>query len=366
MTEKRKNLLVVALFALLIFGFAIWCILRPADAVSKSERRNLAQFPELSLSSVLDGSFMTKFESYTLDQFPLRDSFRRLKALTLRDVLGKKDDHDIYLAEGYAAKLDFPMQEDSLDHAADRFTWIYETYLRENAAQIVLATIPDKNDFLAAENGYPSMDYEAFDAALHEKMPWAEQVDLTPTLTLDSYYHTDIHWRQEALIDMARLLAEQLGVNAAQEYETVELQTPFYGVYCGQSALNLAPDVLRYLQNDTLRACTLYDYETDKTTWLYDLDAAESADPYALFLFGSKSLLTIENPNADTNRELVIFRDSFGSSLAPLLAEGYAKITLVDIRYLAPERLDTWIDFAQKDVLFLYSTPVLNHSETIK
>ena len=34
-----------------------------------------------------------------------------------------------------------------------------------------------------------------------------------------------------------------------------------------------------------------------------------------------------------TDRELVIFRDSFASSLAPLLMEQYAKITLVDIRY---------------------------------
>ena len=40
-----------------------------------------------------------------------------------------------------------------------------------------------------------------------------------------------------------------------------------------------------------------------------------------MFLSGSKSLLTITNPSADTDRELVIFRDSFASSLAPLLTE---------------------------------------------
>ena len=85
-----------------------------------------------------------------------------------------------------------------------------------------------------------------------------------------------------------------------------------------------------------------------------------------MFLGGTKALLTIENPNAETDRELVIFRDSFGSSLVPLLAEGYAKITLIDIRYIAPARLGKWVDFSGKDVLFLYSTPVLNSSETIK
>lgn len=77
------------------------------------------------------------------------------------------------------------------------------------------------------------------------------------------------------------------------------------------------------------------------------------------------SLLTIENPHA-ADRELIVFRDSFGSSLVPLLAEGYRRITLVDIRYLASARLADFIEFNGQDVLFLYSVPVLNNSETLK
>lgn len=90
---------------------------------------------------------------------------------------------------------------------------------------------------------------------------------------------------------------------------------PFYGVYCGQSALPLAPDTLRYLTSETLLGCTVYDYETDSTGPVYDLPALEGEDPYSVFLSGSKSLLTITNPSADTDRELVIFRDSFASAL---------------------------------------------------
>ena len=76
--------------------------------------------------------------------------------------------------------------------------------------------------------------------------------------------------------------------------------------------------------------------------------------------------ITIENPNATTGKELIIFRDSFGSSLAPLLVEGYEKITLVDIRYLRSDMLSKFITFENQDVLFLYSTLVLNNSETLK
>ena len=104
--EKRKNLAVVCLSAAFLLGFLIWGLCKPDDAVSVSERRKLAQKPELTLSSVLRGEFMTKFETYTLDQFPLRDSFRQLKAVTLLDVLQEKDNNGIYVADGYAAKLD--------------------------------------------------------------------------------------------------------------------------------------------------------------------------------------------------------------------------------------------------------------------
>ena len=62
----------------------------------------------------------------------------------------------------------------------------------------------------------------------------------------------------------------------------------------------------------------------------------------------------------------MIFRDSFGSSLAPYFTECYRKITLVDTRYLASELVGRFVEFDDQDVLFLYSTPVLNNSVTLK
>ena len=322
--EKRKNLAVVCLSAAFLLGFLIWGLCKPDDAVSVSERRKLAQKPELTLSSVLRGEFMTKFETYTLDQFPLRDSFRRLKAVTLLDVLQEKDNNGIYLADGYAAKLDPSIDEASVQHAADRFRLVYDRYLAGTDAKVYAAVIPDKNAFLARQNGYPAYDPAELSALLAQSMPYASMIDLTPALSLDSYYHTDLHWRQEALLPVARTLAKALGVTLTE------------------------------------------DYETGSELPVYDLQQLAGEDAYAVFLSGSKALLTITNPAAKTDRELVVFRDSFASSLTPLLAGAYAKITLVDIRYLQPERLGTWLTFDTQDVLFLYSAPVLNSSETIR
>ena len=366
MSEKIKNIVSVLLVAVFILGFSVWSILLPDAEESTSERRHLAQFPAVSADSILSGKFMTDFEDWSLDQFPLRDSFRTLKAFTAFYLLRQKDNNDIYIAGGQAAKLDYPMHADSLDYAASRFTWIYENLLKDADTRVWLSVVPDKNYFLAAANGYPSMDYAAFVAALREKMPYADYVDILDALSIDDYYTTDAHWRQEKLSAVAAKLADALGITVETDYDAVTSDVPFYGVYYGQSALPLPADKLIYLTNETLQNCRVYDFETGDYIAVYDTDMLTGKDPYQAFLSGSKSLLTIENPAATNDRELILFRDSFGSSIAPLLASGYAKITLVDIRYVSPNMLGRFLDFTGKDVLFLYSTSVLNSSETMK
>jgi hypothetical protein len=99
---------------------------------------------------------------------------------------------------------------------------------------------------------------------------------------------------------------------------------------------------------------------------LYDMVKASGKDPYDMFLSGELSKVVIENPNAKTDKELIVFRDSYGRSILPLLAEDYAKITVLDIRYAHPMMLLAGIEFENQDVLFLYSTLVLNNSSELK
>ena len=85
---------------------------------------------------------------------------------------------------------------------------------------------------------------------------------------------------------------------------------------------------------------------------MYDKDKLSSRDLYDVFLSGPVSVLTVENPAANTDKELIVFRDSFGSSMVPLLIPGYAKVTLVDIRYLPADKLGEFVEFGNQDVLF--------------
>ena len=70
--------------------------------------------------------------------------------------------------------------------------------------------------------------------------------------------------------------------------------------------------------------------------------------------------------NTSSNKELIVFRDSYGSSLIPLMVDGYKSITVVDTRYISSSMLSNYIDFNNKDILFLYSTLLINDSFTLK
>lgn len=273
----------------------------------------------------------------------------------------------VYVYEGYAAATDAPWDEKSLELAAHRFQHLIETYFGGSGYRFCLSVVPDKAQFTRPPEGYVPADASETADWLATRLP-VQAVDIASLLTLEDYYRTDPHWRQETLLPVAQRLAEALHVTLPEDREETlcALAGEFHGSYWGKTAETLAADTLSYLTDDVLEGCTVYDYETDSTGGVYDFAAAQTA-PYDLFLGGSKSLLRIENPAAENERTLIVFRDSFGSSLIPLLAEGYGTVYAVDIRYLASDLLGRVMDIpVEADVLFLYSATVLHNSVTLK
>lgn len=364
--EKFKDHAIVIAAALLLFGLALAQLLLPDRELSLTERRPLTQFPELSFQSIADGRFTQGFEDYAVDQIPLRDALRQGKALVHRYVFRQQDDHGNYVHEGAGVTMEYPLDPASISNAAEKFCSLYDSHLADTDCKVYLSVVPDKNAFYAQSSGHLSMDYQALVAQLRAEFPQGEYIDIFPFLEAADYYYTDHHWRQEGLEDVALHLAQTMDTPLVQNYRYHIAEVPFRGANAGQLALPMKEDRICWLRSESIDGCTAYDHENGRQIPLYDETKLESKDPYDLFLSGPLSLVTVENPEATTDKELVIFRDSFGSSIAPLLAEGYRKITLVDIRYLLPSQVGRFVEFRDQDVLFLYSTQVLNHSETLK
>ena len=363
--EKMRiigTLLVITLWAAL----AVFAWVKPADATSVAERRKLTQQPEFTAESFGSGQYAKTFEKYTLDQFPLRDSFRQVKSMFSYYGLWQSDNNNIYVRGGYVEKLNYPLDAAAVDHAKSVFTQVYENYIQGKTENIYVAVVPDKGYYLTQENGFPAMDYETL---MHKMdLPFAQSVDLTDSLQKESYYRTDTHWRQEELIPVAQKLCNAMGQNGptAENYTVETMDRPFYGVYYGQAALPMRPDDMNLLQSDMFKNIKVSGYDElgrPVELPLYNMEAGD--DLYDVFFNGSQqSLVVLENPNARTQKHLVIFRDSYACSIAPLFLEDYAKVTLVDLR--ANQTLPMLVSYRDADVLFLQSTLVLNNPDSYR
>ena len=370
MNTKIKNIVNVVVFCVAVFGFAILCLVLPKPEFLDSERRPAAQLPALNMETILkDGleygdSFMKQFDdNYTPDNFPFREAFRKIKAWVGANIFLQKDKDGIYVVDGIAGEMQEEIDEDSIAHAADRITFIYESYLKDKGITPYISIIPDKGYWLSEANGYLSMDYDAFIETVLSKVDFAEYINIKDSLEAGDFYASDTHWNQKYLVDIAKLLVDGMGGNHNSVYTENTLDAPFYGVYAGRAPKPLPAETITYLTNENMANVTVFNAEKNRPG---DMEKGHGKDAYDMFLGGEISKLIIENPNAKTNKELVIFRDSYGRSIIPLMMDDYAKITVIDTRYQIPQILLMGVNFDNADVLFLYSTLVLNASSEMK
>lgn len=364
MKNSLKNKIVTVVFCLCIAVLAVLAVSRFASPVqmSESERRPLAQPPKgVSIEKITDKTAINEFEDFSVDQFPFREFFRTLKANFQINVLRLKENNGIAVKKGYFAKIEPEFTDGLTDYSIGRLSYIYDKYLKDTKGKKFICLVPDKNYFFGRDYNYPMPDYDGLKSKMTSSLPGMTYIDIFDTLTLEDYYRTDTHWSQDKIGAAADKIAAELGIadKLSGQYNENKLEG-FKGVYYGQSALQPTPDTLVYLTNDVLDSCTVFDYETNKTGKIYDIEKFEGTDGYDVFLSGTRAMLRIDNPMADTDKELVVFRDSFGSSMIPLLAEGYKSIYIIDIRYVMPDLLGNMMDFEGKDVLYLYSALILN------
>ena len=377
MNKAIKNKITVFLFGFFILAFSALVFSRGAIHMkndkyaenrryTKSERRALLEFPEVSKKTILSGEFSSEFEKYATDNFPLRDTFRGVKNLSEIYIFGKEDTNGLYLTDGHISKLEYPENRIMTENAAKKITDIYDRHLKGKTENIYVSVIPDKGKFLA--NDKLSLDYEGFEERFVKSVPFATHIKISDLLSADSYYKTDSHWRQEKIIPIAEKLLSGMGKNLSETFTEKCIKDDFYGVYAGQFAFYGIKDKINILESESINNAVVTSYNTGKAVkkQVYTLKELESEDPYEVFLSGADALLTIENPAAKGKGQLVIFRDSFGSSIAPLLISEYEKIVLADTRYIYPMALGNFVDFEGADVLFLYSTSIINNSSMLK
>ena len=367
--KKVINIITASVFFLIIGGFFLANLFTPDSEISKWERRSLASMPELSAETLLSGEYFTGFQLYADDQFVLRDKFREINSAVRTKLLMQSDVNGLYTEkhgpEGeYIFSIDADINEKSISHFISKTNSIIDTYLNESN-NIYVSVVPEKSYY--GTSSHPKADAEKIASLYSLGVGNAQYIDIFGALSLDCYYRTDSHWSQDKLDKVMETFAEGMGMdkNNLPDFSKTQCAGEFYGVYYGQLAAGAVPDKMYYVTDKTAGEIT---ENLDHTGGyeIYSFEQFESTDPYNFYMQGATPLSTAVNEDAATDKELVIFRDSFGSAIAPLFLGEYKSVTLIDLRYISSAILSEYVDFENKNVLFLYSTTVLNSNIVLK
>lgn len=275
------------------------------------------------------------------------------------------DENGFYQVNGYTIEALGDVNEKSLSYFTRKLTEVADGSLTPQN-RLFYCVVPDKA-YYTQGSGYPAYPYGQLFSVLQSGLPPSFQyIDITGCLSLESYYRTDSHWRQELLFPAAAKLAGALGFQPLDETAFSWNEAAGYRGGYARRMDSAETETLYYLESVATKAARVYNAETGLTGGVYDTDALDSDTPYNVFLSGPAGFLRVENEFSETEKELVVFRDSYAGSLIPLLLGHYRAVTLIDLRYLPASLLAEYITFTDQDVLFLYSTFLINKSMTLR
>lgn len=300
-----------------------------------------------------------------IDQFApkeIADSFLSLN-LEESNTLLKPDKDNLMFTDGQYLNGLGTLRPIAVKNFATKVDSIINRYLKDSK-NIYYAMIPSKNYYVNNKLETP-FGYNEMDKILTKNIKGAKNINLTDCLSFNDYCKTDFHWKQDQLQKVLDRLGENLGFKVDSSIFQVNTVDNFKGQY-GYGKLDFPSESLTYLTDVSTDQAVVSNYEMPDSNKVYNTEKLSTTSPYDLFLSGPTPLITIKNEKSSSDKELIIFRDSFSSSLAPLMIDKYKEIVLIDIRYVSSTMLDQFVKFKGQDVLFLYNDQIINHSEMLK
>ena len=96
---------------------------------------------------------MKKFDRYGADQFPVRESFRKLHAATVTNIFQQRDMEGLYQDGAQLIAMEYPLNQKSLNHATKVFQTIYDKYLKNQIVIYICRSYLTKVIFCKSTHG---------------------------------------------------------------------------------------------------------------------------------------------------------------------------------------------------------------------
>lgn len=369
MKNKTKSKLIIGIFLFFIFGIGILYVFMPKNDFSETEKRYLSNFPKLSIKTLVSGDFASDFEEFLADQMPFRNAFVSINSY-FQLLKGDNGSNGVYLgADGWLIEKPFD-RDNRFDLNISRI----KRFADDCSAPCAIAAIPSKGYIYADKLPRNSLEYQDSEylQRLRSECNNMKVIDLFAPMLAEKdkqlFYKTDHHWTSDGAYLAYLEICKAFGLESAAESEfSVETANGFYGTSYSTSLYTITkPDTVKLMRskkNNGNAEVIINDGNDEKYDNMFFTDALETGDKYVVFLNGNHSLVKIKTGNEGGN--LLIIKDSFAHCLAPFLAESYANIIMVDLRYYKKPISALISENNISQVLFVYGIENLAESADI-
>lgn len=355
----KKYVLRVLVLAMLI-GVFVWMLVDEDDHFSDQENRNLAGFPDVTVESVLTGEFMSEFETYLADQFPVRNLCIQVKTWVFR-LAGQRQVNDFYLGEDH-----YLIQKDSACdwEQVDKMVGLMNQLAKEHEeirvsfllAPTAMSVYEEKLPYTAGSSQLETM--ALIRAALDSSINYIDVYgDLYAERELGMYYKTDHHWTTRAAYTAFVQYAESLGINISDDdYEFYPVTNDFQGTCASGSGIYEAADTIEICVPVESAGTYVVNYvaEMKKTASLFEGDKLGIKDKYQVFMGGNHAQVNIKT-DSGTGKNLLLVKDSYGNCMVSMLTPHFDNIVVVDPRYFTGDIYEVMQTNKINEVLFLYN-----------
>ena len=398
---------------LAVMGFIglLW-FARPDTSVV--EKRDLAEFPELSWSAFWDGSYFKGIDTWYADTFPLREglisgsqTMENLYGIRSDQIVGETmtaddiPDPDASQEEVQAAEPEEILPDGTVKEIGEMQGQIYITggsgyglyYFTQPAADKFAATmnqvysnVKDKVnmyvmicpisagvmldqtvlDDMGCSDEKAAIDYiyGKMDEGIHTVSAFD---NLRKHNAEYIYFHTDHHWTALGAYYAYEEFCKEKGIqpNPIEGFQTMEFPG-FLGTFVSSSnnnaALTANPDtVVAYVPNGT-NAMTMHYTNGSVVDWfvINDVSSYAKSELYATFVGGDRPFSYAHNPNITDGSAVMVIKDSYGNAFIPFLIDHYEYVYWVNARYTSNTISQMVADYNIQDVI--YQVQIYNSS----
>lgn len=352
----------MAVWVIMIILNFVW----PKQTFSASENRMLAVIPRFSFEDFVSGEYLGGVDSYINDHFAFRDFYLKLNSWWEIDVMGKKENNNVYIGKDDFLFEKFEYGDEEKNNVFKNTTAIsnFAEDMQKNNINTFFTLVPNSiyiNADKLPDNVEVPNQKEIIEE-IYTNTKNTHNVNVTQALIEENkkqqlYFKTDHHMNSDGAYVVYKEFCNSAEITPVplSDFDRVVITEDFLGTFDSKAQVyGQKPDTIWVYKNDANTNIKEAIYDKETTNSIFNESFLEGKDKYSYFLNGNNSKVVVKT-NVDNDKKILVIKDSYAHIMSQFLCQNYSEVHFLDPRYTNFNYEEYIQENGITDVLFLYN-----------